>query len=67
MQQSKIPAILERIFADLDLLTEEIEPFGGLIKAAGGKPIAECGASEKIKIAIAICQASKIPIPGRTR
>lgn len=60
-----IPKILERIFADLVLLTEQIIPYDGIIKASGGKPIAECGASEKIKLAIALLEARGIAVPGR--
>lgn len=59
----KIQAILQRIFKELDDLDDELKPYDAMLRAADGKPLAECGASERIKIAVALLKVHKMEVP----
>lgn len=59
----RVQEILARIFKDLDELDVELEPYDAIIQAAHGKPLAECGASDRIKIAVAILKMNKMEVP----
>ncbi len=56
---TRIQELLDGIFANLKELTDELQPFDEMLKAAGGKPLAECGASDKIRIAVALLKSQK--------
>lgn len=65
---SRIQSLLKDIFADLNELTEELRPFDDIIRASHGRPLAECGATDKIRIAIAILKLQKLEVPdGRKK
>lgn len=56
VQTTRIQELLKSIFDSLDELTKELQPLDEVIHAVEGKPLAECGASDKIKIAKAVLQ-----------
>lgn len=58
-----IQALLKDIFTGLNDLTGILKQLDPVIRAAEGKPLAECGASDKIKIAVAVLAYHGVSIP----
>jgi len=59
-----IRVCLQVLFGELEVLTQELAPYDGVLRACGGRPLAECGASDKIRIAVSILNAAGIDIPN---
>jgi len=62
-QADKIEEVLDRLYLELDLLCELLKPYEATFVAAGGKPLAEQGASDRIKIAKALVAMLNCPAP----
>jgi len=62
---TKIQELLASIFRDLNSLKAELQPYDKILKACEGKPLDQCGASDRIKIAIAVLEVQGLEVPER--
>lgn len=54
---------LAQIFEASDKLTCLLKPYDGILKANQGRPLAECGLRDKVKIACEILKMQGLEVP----
>lgn len=60
---NRMQQALKAIFDNAEILREELKPYDGIMKASGGKPLAECGIGDKVKVAIQVLKSQGLEVP----